>query len=185
MDFDLAAIVALAEELSHAIRDPEHLDFRRRACCFNGLTQDQTKGQISGIGGVYVLQAYGKQLLGLLHLDSPEAQALPRATRQALQQLRTLLSDSFYPFFAWPAGQSAWTNRRNELLLVLEELAAPEPQWSAPNTLDGWCRVFGVHRNTMRKRLQDGTLRARPFGRHWQIALDDIPADRRAGGRPG
>jgi hypothetical protein len=53
--------------------------------------------------------------------------------------------------------------------------------WSRPDTIKAWAKVFGIHRNTMRQRLEEGKdPRSRKMGRHWRVALDDLPAKERA-----
>jgi hypothetical protein len=55
-------------------------------------------------------------------------------------------------------------------------LAQGDVQWSAPDTVEGWSRRFGLSRNTMSKRLRHGTFRCRQCGRLWQIDASQVPA---------
>jgi hypothetical protein len=73
-------------------------------------------------------------------------------------------------------------DRQRLALALLAELlqAAPDAAeaWSQPDSVRGWAKRFGVSRATMRRRLLDGSLRARPFGRLWQIPASLVPAKR-------
>ncbi len=60
-----------------------------------------------------------------------------------------------------------------------EEKAVPPGNWSRPDSMKHWCRVFRVHRNTLRARLKKGEIRGKKIGRHWMIDLEDIPAPHR------
>jgi hypothetical protein len=49
-------------------------------------------------------------------------------------------------------------------------------EWSKPDTVGRWARVYGLGRNAMSKRLRDGSIRCRPVGRRWMVAMEDTPA---------
>jgi hypothetical protein len=51
--------------------------------------------------------------------------------------------------------------------------------WSRPESVQVWARVFGVRRNTMTRRLKAQTPRNRKSGKDYMVALDDLPAEER------
>jgi hypothetical protein len=53
---------------------------------------------------------------------------------------------------------------------------ADKVEWSKPDQVIRWARLFGVCRNTMSRRLNKGQIRGQRFGKCWMIALDDIHA---------
>jgi excisionase family DNA binding protein len=56
----------------------------------------------------------------------------------------------------------------------------PGPEgWSRPYTVQELARVYGIHRNTMRRRLRERQIRAQQIGRTWQVAVADLPAAER------
>jgi hypothetical protein len=52
-------------------------------------------------------------------------------------------------------------------------------EWSRPQPVTVWAKVFGVCRNTMTKRLKEQVPRNESFGRHYRVALDDLPPGQR------
>jgi hypothetical protein len=48
-------------------------------------------------------------------------------------------------------------------------------EWRRPNTVVGLARAFGIGRAAMSRRLRDGTVRAKRFGRYWRVAVEDLP----------
>jgi hypothetical protein len=137
MSIDLAAVRAAAQQLTRAIDNPNDPAARRHAAC---LKEDEDKlttvvdqpgyrpVRPDELCPTTVLQILGERLRGLIDLGAPEARAIPRPVREHLLQVRALLGDSFWPFFAWPPGQPAWADRRRALLLALEAVTeAPAP----------------------------------------------------------
>jgi hypothetical protein len=49
------------------------------------------------------------------------------------------------------------------------------PHWSKLATVAVWARAFGVHRNTMGKRLRSQTVRNKQVGGLFQVAVEDLP----------
>jgi hypothetical protein len=70
-----------------------------------------------------------------------------------------------------------------DLRLALVErvqVAAPAAvEWSRPESVKTWARVYGIHRNTMGPRLREQTPRNRKVGNKYMVALDDLPANER------
>jgi hypothetical protein len=58
------------------------------------------------------------------------------------------------------------------------------PDWSRPESVKTWAKVYGVHRNTMAKRLQAQSPRNQTVGGRYMVALDDLPASARDKYRP-
>lgn len=59
----------------------------------------------------------------------------------------------------------------------LFDAAAEAPvEWSRPETVQTWAKVFTVHRNTMTKRLKEQKPRKQNMGRLYMLALNDLPA---------
>jgi hypothetical protein len=67
------------------------------------------------------------------------------------------------------------------LQAVVDRLQRASPsqskEWSIPTTIRDWAKIFGCHRNTMSKRLQKQVIRNKRVGSHYQIAVDDLPAN--------
>lgn len=49
-------------------------------------------------------------------------------------------------------------------------------EWLEPMTIEQLRRLFKVSRNTMAKRLRDGTVKAKRFGCMWRIHASERPA---------
>jgi transposase-like protein len=60
-----------------------------------------------------------------------------------------------------------------EVVAIVEQL-----KWSQPMGLCAWAIIFGVHRNTMRKWLDEQTVKnQRMSPRMWRVAIEELPAD--------
>jgi hypothetical protein len=57
-------------------------------------------------------------------------------------------------------------------------------EWSRPDSVGQWAKVFRCHRNTMSKRLQTQEVPNRRVGGKYQIRLDALPAPAREQHRP-
>jgi hypothetical protein len=78
-------------------------------------------------------------------------------------------------------GVAHW-DRLSAIRDHLDALPHPQPrgdecsEWSKPKGPQDWARVFGVSRDTMRKMLQDQTVRNRQLSpRRYCICVDDLP----------
>src|SRR5262249_10467103 len=75
--------------------------------------------------------------------------------RETLHQLRARLSDSRWPFFAWPPGQAGCADHRRGLLLALEAVTALGPaaldQFQYVD-LDQMAAVVNMSKSSLEKR---------------------------------
>jgi hypothetical protein len=69
---------------------------------------------------------------------------------------------------------------RAELLLLRSLKPAGEVNWSRPDRVAGWAKIFGVSERTMSTRLKTQQVRNQKITRRsYRIALDQIPSDQR------
>jgi len=50
-------------------------------------------------------------------------------------------------------------------------------EWLPPMPVPQLAKLFGVHRNTMARRLRDGSVKARKFGSLWRLHVSEWPAE--------
>lgn len=59
-------------------------------------------------------------------------------------------------------------------------IATRDDRWSRPNSPSQWAKVFGFSVDTLKRRAEDGTIRAKKLSpKSWCIHVDDLPADSR------
>jgi hypothetical protein len=72
--------------------------------------------------------------------------------------------------------------RQAVALALAAELLVNDPArpavWSRPATLTVLAARFDISRATLAKRIKDGTVRAKPFGKLWQVAVECLPPPR-------
>jgi hypothetical protein len=86
---------------------------------------------------------------------------------------------------SWP-DLSSWDDLRAELDVWAEEgpPPAPEPEWSRPDTLTAWARVFRLKRPAFKELLRRGEVRSKVVSkRRIMIALHHVPAPDRPAAR--
>jgi hypothetical protein len=52
-------------------------------------------------------------------------------------------------------------------------------QWSVPQTIQQWAKVFNLGRNAMSKRLNSGEISSRKVGLLWMVAVTELPRTHR------
>jgi hypothetical protein len=151
--------------LRHAARDRELQQARRAALrgpLPNGCTRAEVEGRVDAlIRAVLELVRWPQQVpwtptanlyADLIHRELDTRCNDVLQARQAVDALAHRFDDR-------PAGP-----------------APAKVEWSTPQAIKTWARVFGCHRNTMTARLTTGGLRCQQVGRDWMIALDDLPS---------
>jgi hypothetical protein len=75
-------------------------------------------------------------------------------------------------------GEFAWAIRSLEAQFdgSTDDERPEAVEWSRPESVEKWAKVFGFSRNTMTQRFQEGTPRNKKMGRFYMVALDDLPA---------
>jgi hypothetical protein len=77
------------------------------------------------------------------------------------------------------AGIRQQIDRHAAELELLDLLHAQEPDWSRPESVKTWARVYSIGRNTMPRRFKKQQPRNKQSGRDYMVALDDLPAGER------
>src|SRR5262249_49190350 len=141
----------------------------------------------------------GRSLFGLLaELPIPAGQerqprlvratlAMPWITNAALQDaVRDRFSDwgphALERVATWLRMECGrldpWTIPLNELLCALQDARDAErgPRWTPVDFLSRWARIFGVSARTLKRRLDDGTIRhLKHSSKLYQIAVEELP----------
>jgi hypothetical protein len=99
---------------------------------------------------------------------------LDKAWKVAALLAPSALSDPLKP--AYPGLSLVETMQR------LRELSKwcqdPEAgQWSRPDSVANWAKIYRVSKTTMSRWLNQGTIKARKRGRFWQVADSDLPKE--------
>ena len=53
----------------------------------------------------------------------------------------------------------------------------PALKWTVPDRISVWARIFRLHRNTMRRRLQTQAIKNEKVGHLYKVAVEDLPAN--------
>jgi hypothetical protein len=112
--------------------------------------------------------------MGTAESLSPQAQAALDALRRlpAAERTAVVLSLAAEQLAGGDGPQTA----QDRTGATISPTGGPPAGWSKPNTLTHWADAFGISRATLRKRIADGTVKAQPFGKLWQIAPGSLPA---------
>jgi len=62
---------------------------------------------------------------------------------------------------------------QRDVVAVVEQL-----RWSQPMKLSDWAAIFHVHRNTMRKWLDNQIIKNQQISpRMWRVAIEELPSE--------